>query len=93
MPPSMRAQTVAHKKRLAAREAEGESRQNALILLQGGSSISKVTNKTGLSASTAYRRKNSHDSRNEKNLKKLLDTKKSRRPKARAESLRGTYDS
>ena len=79
MPPSMRAQTVAHKERLAASEAQGERRKNALRLLQDGSSISKVTHETGLSASTAYRLKNSHDSGNEEKLKKLLDAKNNHR--------------
>ena len=73
----MCAQAIAHKKRLARREAERKRREKALQLWRDGISVIKVTQNTGVSTSTVYRLKRSAESVNQEQLQKLLDTKNS----------------
>ena len=73
MPPSMRAQTLTHKKRTGKRQEEAARRAKLLSLIQRGESARKASRETGVSRTTATRIKRAYESSEKVALKKLLD--------------------
>lgn len=76
MPPSMRAQTMTHKRRIAERKQERSRREKLLLCIQEGDSALKASRKTGVSRTTATRIKKAYDTSNKNELEKLLNPEK-----------------
>ena len=73
MPPSMRAQTLANKRRINKRKEGRASRAQLLYLMQEGKSAFQASKKTGVSRTTATKSKAAYDRSSRDELQKLLD--------------------
>ena len=73
MPPSMRAQALAHKRKIARRKEEAARREKVFSLLKQGDSALKASGKAGVSRSTATRIKKAWQRSNREELQKLLN--------------------